>query len=127
MAAGLIRPPRTSESHGQIVVSIGLPGELVVVDPDTGQESTLASIVSTAAYDTISLGADPTDMGWNPDISWTADGSAMSFRTYDSRVWIADTSGVHAAAASPTGNPCWSELSPDELYLALNSSFAHRW
>src|SRR6266487_6243703 len=55
VAAGLIHAPRTLESHGQIVVFVfkapGLPGEMVVIDPDTGQESSPASIMSTAAYD----------------------------------------------------------------------------
>ena len=143
VAAGLIRPPRTLESQGQIVVHVvtgpfptpGLdgktegnqPGEMVVVDPDTGQESSLASIVSAAAYDKISATfaeSDKISAGWIPDISWTASGSSLSWHDpfVGSDVWIADALGVHSAAIC--GDMCRSELSPDGLYLALNSNFS---
>jgi Tol biopolymer transport system component len=143
VAAGLIRPPRTLESQGQIVVHVvtgplptpGLdgktggnqPGEMVVVDPDTGQESSLASIVSAAAYDKISASfaeSDKISAGWIPDISWTTSGSGLSWwwGSNGSDVWIADTLGVRAAATCD--NMCRSELSPDGLYLALNSNFS---
>jgi dipeptidyl aminopeptidase/acylaminoacyl peptidase len=128
VAAGLIRPPRTLESQGQIVVFVvkgSWPhGEMIVVDPDTGQESSLASIVSTAAFDKISASTAANEQD-HPDISWTASGSKLSFRTYNSDnanydVWIADTLGVRSLAACAD---CWSELSPDGQYLALNSGF----
>ena len=143
VAAGLIRPPRTLESQGQIVVHVvtgpfptpGLdgktggnqPGAMVVVDPDTGQESSLASIVSAAAYDKISASfaeSDKISAGWIPDISWTTSGSGLSWLwgSNGSDVWIADTLGVHSAATCD--NMCRSELSPDGLYLALNSNFS---
>jgi Tol biopolymer transport system component len=96
---------------------------MLVVDPDTGQESSLASIVSAAAYDKIrdSIAASiEASSGHHPDISWTADGSTLSWQdqTVGSDVWIADTLGVHSAATC--GDTCRSELSPDGRYLALN-------
>jgi dipeptidyl aminopeptidase/acylaminoacyl peptidase len=130
VAAGLIRPPRTLESQGQIVVFVvkgSWPhGAMLAVDPDTGEESSLASIVSTAAYDKISAStaaSDSNGSGGHPDISWTSDGSALSWMTrenfdvYDA--WIADALGMHSAVAC-TGSLCRSELSPDGLYLAFD-------
>ena len=129
VAAGLIRPPRTLESQGQIVVFVvngtWPHGEMLVIDPDTGRESSLASIVSTAAYDKISAStaaSDTNGSGGHPDISWTASGSALSFMTNDSgvdNVWIADTLGMHSPVAC-TGSLCRSELSPDGRYLAFD-------
>jgi Tol biopolymer transport system component len=128
VAAGLVHLPRISERHGQIVVFVvdgpWPHGEMLVVDPDTGQGSSLASIVSTAAYDKIreSIAASiEAGSGHHPDISWTADGSTLSWQdqTVGSDVWIADTLGVHSAAIC--GDMCASELSPDGRYLALIS------
>jgi Tol biopolymer transport system component len=127
VAAGLIRLPRISESRGQIVVFVvkgSWPhGEMLVVDPDTGQESSLASIVSTAAYDKITREIAANEQQ-HPDISWTASGSKLSFQTYNSDnddydVWVADTLGIRSPAAC-TGSLCRSELSPDGLYLAFD-------
>jgi dipeptidyl aminopeptidase/acylaminoacyl peptidase len=135
VGTGLIRPPWTSDlqtdSHGQLVVFAyddplptpgpgtfdRQPGKMVLVDPGTGRLSTLASMIPAAAYAKISPGANPTK------ISWSTDGSQMSFETDGSKVWVADALGVHSPAACGNGNPCWSELSPDGRYLALNSDF----
>lgn len=135
VATGLIRPPWTSDlptKHGQLAVfrypgpfptpGHGIfdtpPGGMVLIDPDTGRESSLASVVPAAAYNQIGGRTTPTE------ISWSADGSRMAYRTDGTEVWVADALGVRSPVSCGGGNPCWSELSPDGLFLALNSNFA---